>query len=172
MVREWNDGTLYLAHHGIKGQKWGVRRFQNPDGTLTEEGKLRLDKYKSKELNTASTGYAKKLSGIDKKITRLQNKEKKNIYKGKNTEKISLKLKGAKAHYKDVESLMNKELKAIKSMSYSDMMNEKKKIASEGRKAVAASVLTTVAFGLLGSPVSAIYYPNTAEIKRKIRIGE
>ncbi len=24
-----------LYHHGIKGQKWGVRRFQNPDGTLT-----------------------------------------------------------------------------------------------------------------------------------------
>lgn len=30
-----------LQHHGILGQKWGVRRFQNPDGTLTEEGKKR-----------------------------------------------------------------------------------------------------------------------------------
>lgn len=30
-----------LYHHGIKGQKWGVRRFQNEDGTLTEEGKQR-----------------------------------------------------------------------------------------------------------------------------------
>ena len=28
-----------LEHWGIKGQKWGLRRFQNPDGTLTEEGK-------------------------------------------------------------------------------------------------------------------------------------
>ncbi len=31
----------YIAHHGIKGQKWGVRRFQNEDGSLTEEGKKR-----------------------------------------------------------------------------------------------------------------------------------
>lgn len=29
----------YLAHYGIKGQKWGIRRFQNPDGSLTAAGK-------------------------------------------------------------------------------------------------------------------------------------
>ena len=28
-----------LYHHGIKGMKWGIRRFQNPDGTYTEAGK-------------------------------------------------------------------------------------------------------------------------------------
>ena len=31
-----------LYHYGIKGQKWGVRRFQNKDGTLTPAGKKRL----------------------------------------------------------------------------------------------------------------------------------
>ena len=30
-----------LTHHGIKGQKWGVRRFQNADGSLTEDGRKR-----------------------------------------------------------------------------------------------------------------------------------
>ena len=37
-----------LQHHGIKGQKWGVRRFQNEDGSLTAKGRKRYgeDRYK------------------------------------------------------------------------------------------------------------------------------
>ena len=42
MIVTLNLEQDYLAHHGIKGQKWGVRRFQNPDGTLTAAGKRRL----------------------------------------------------------------------------------------------------------------------------------
>lgn len=33
-----------LMHYGIKGQSWGVRRYQNLDGTLTDEGKKRYKK--------------------------------------------------------------------------------------------------------------------------------
>ena len=33
-----------LTHWGIKGQKWGVRRYENEDGTLTEAGKIRYGK--------------------------------------------------------------------------------------------------------------------------------
>lgn len=34
----------YLAHHGILGMHWGKRRYQNPDGSLTLEGKKRYSK--------------------------------------------------------------------------------------------------------------------------------
>lgn len=47
----------YLAHHGVKGQKWGVRRYQNEDGTLTEEGRKRygIDKQKYFTKNVRET---------------------------------------------------------------------------------------------------------------------
>lgn len=34
----------YLMHHGVKGMKWGVRRYQNADGSLTSAGQRRLYK--------------------------------------------------------------------------------------------------------------------------------
>lgn len=51
-----------LYHHGIKGQRWGVRRFQNPDGTLTEAGKAKY----GKKLNKAGGIYLKKGSIVQR----------------------------------------------------------------------------------------------------------
>lgn len=50
-----SDISSELYHHGIKGQKWGIRRYQNPDGSLTEEGKLRYNR----ALNQVATGPAR-----------------------------------------------------------------------------------------------------------------
>lgn len=55
MMYEWNDGTDYLMHHGIKGQHWGIRRFQNPDGSYTEAGKERYRKELNNKFNSGKT---------------------------------------------------------------------------------------------------------------------
>ena len=47
-----------LYHWGIKGQKWGLRRFQNEDGTLTEEGKARY----RREINKMASKDAQRVS--------------------------------------------------------------------------------------------------------------
>lgn len=55
-----------LYHHGIKGQKWGVRRFQNPDGSLTLAGKKRYNKSSFEEsgwtLYDSDDGYYSKMA--------------------------------------------------------------------------------------------------------------
>lgn len=46
-----------LMHHGVAGQKWGVRRFQNADGSLTNKGKLRYDVGKNSNKLTKVENY-------------------------------------------------------------------------------------------------------------------
>lgn len=50
----------YLVHHGILGMKWGIRRYQNEDGTYTREGRLR-------RRDTDSKGIPKGLSKAERK---------------------------------------------------------------------------------------------------------
>ena len=68
-----------LYHHGVKGMKWGVRRYQNKDGSLTKAGKKRdaaerrLEEYRKVygEADAKSKAYARKV-GSGKSISELE----------------------------------------------------------------------------------------------------
>ena len=54
--------TNELEHHGVKGQRWGVRRFQNKDGSLTAAGKKRHNKVSNTELTIPKGTIVKRVS--------------------------------------------------------------------------------------------------------------
>jgi hypothetical protein len=69
----------YLTHFGIKGMKWGVRRFQNPDGTLTTKGKRRYKKLDDKFVKKKSDKiYKKAMKKSEKEMKRFVKKELRN----------------------------------------------------------------------------------------------
>lgn len=49
-----------LAHHGIVGMKWGIRRYQNKDGSLTAEGHQRSQVYGKNQISTSAKKVTKK----------------------------------------------------------------------------------------------------------------
>lgn len=53
----------FLCHYGIKGMKWGIRRYQNPDGSLTAEGIYRYG---------GKTGLSKRIRSENKKAASLE----------------------------------------------------------------------------------------------------
>lgn len=61
-----------LYHHGIKGQKWGVRRFQNKDGTWTPEGKERRNSGndRDREFELAEGSVIRRLSNNYEKFNK------------------------------------------------------------------------------------------------------
>ena len=68
----------YLEHHGILGQKWGIRRFQNPDGSLTPAGRKRYGAASDSTDSIKTTkGQAKLISDLSKGITDFQNDQQK-----------------------------------------------------------------------------------------------
>lgn len=94
-----------LYHYGIMGMKWGVRRYQNPDGTLTPAGKRRLARREKKEARKIhpSDDY-KRVSDIRKKhISELTNRELQDL-----NQRLSL-----EKNYRDLNKKKNKGKAAV-----------------------------------------------------------
>ena len=65
----------YIAHHGIIGMKWGVRRYQNKDGTLTNAGKARYSTDSDAGSPAPNSGVGKKTDTSSKSVSEMSDEE-------------------------------------------------------------------------------------------------
>lgn len=120
-ISKISDDELY--HHGIKGQRWGVRRYQNEDGSLTSAGKKRYGD-DSNPINYRSTGIKSALARrSNEKVDKSFKKWKENSDKRDNAIDLGKKANAAKLAYEN-----NKGDKSLRS--------EYKKANSEYKKAL------------------------------------
>ena len=131
------NGQLY--HHGIKGMKWGVRRFQKKDGDLTPAGKKRYaakEAYKQvkKEYNKA---YWEADSKRHQAFSLSKKKREENDKRWDKAFDKADKLNTAKAEYKKAKSIHKAELaeqKARENAAINKKTDELRKKATLGEK--------------------------------------
>lgn len=174
MERLYED---YLEHHGILGQKWGVRRYQNEDGSLTEAGKNRLSKYKEKEIKKLDKTYDRSVHygpyGVNtarqgfKELNKQQRKaelKRHNAFLASdmdNMAKAQRNIDLVNAKIQGLSKLKSMETSKINKMNYDQMMKERKMI---GKKVVESALISfggtalgTFGAAAVGAPVRMAY---------------
>lgn len=138
-MNDFNEHN-YLCHYGIKGMKWGVRRYQNADGSLTTEGLRRYGSKKGlkkhiKEERERAFQLGKRASAYDwahkraeKQLSKYEEKLGKRLSKSgrkKNelTDKESKKLGILRGTEKDTRKMRDKSVNEMK-RHYNSLVKE------------------------------------------------
>lgn len=136
-----------LYHHGIKGQRWGVRRYQNKDGSLTPLGEKRAAKPNSRKLaeELKNKRQARKLSAQKAKQDMKEDALDREANRKNEAKKTSAEVKAMKAKAKSAQNTADEDMYDLPG----DSEAERARRAETGKKILigAIAVVGTVAAG-------------------------
>ena len=143
--------TDELRHWGVKGMRWGIRRYQNRDGTLTEAGKKRyakeMEKLKAEEKMLKNKERTKaKLDKLEE-LRKSNEERKQNLGEGKSKKTEDKKPEPPKMEKKAVKDMTTEELQARKARlqlekDYKDLLKQTRGEQAAKGKSFVEEVLT------------------------------
>ena len=145
----------YLIHYGIPGQKWGVKRFQNDDGTYTTEG---LQRRRQALQNGASKAELKRMDEVAKReLIYNKNLIKRQKSINRKFDKITEKIKSDKEAGKQIkDGKIKKAIKLGTDFRKIDYIAKDPSFYYNKRDEVAEFAKKAGRVGLLGLPLVAI----------------